>query len=274
VALFVVPGATVTASGNFEIAVAQTGNVNNFISAIVNILGTGFTTGSPYILFADSGNLYVKKGATFKIGATVHFGKQTGSPVITNDGKFTIELPVGSTFDSNVDFKGTGDLDFVSGRIAFEANTLTSNSIAIGASALVLFQTSVVTTGAVSGTGSLNLTAAPTPDSVLGDVIISYLGVPNGNVQVKSFSVATFEIFSGVVTVAPGTTNKATKFNFYGGTLSSSNSFVASSSLYIAGDIPQTIDGVTLNADKFNLKTFATGTVISQNGAQINIGSA
>jgi len=261
-----------SASGNFEIAVSQTGNVNNFIAAIVNVEGTGFTTGSPYILFADAGNLYVKKGATFKIGATAHFGKQTGSPVVTNDGTFSIQLEVGGTFDSNVDLLGTGDLKFVSGLITFQADTVTSNSIDIEATALVVFQSAVITTGSVGGSGSLNVSAAPTPTSVFGDVVLSYFGVPNGNVQVKSIAVATLEIFSGVVTVADSTANKATKFNFYGGQLSGAKATLATSSLLITGDIPQILDGVAITADQFSLKTITTGTIISQNGAQINVG--
>jgi len=267
-------GGQLSASGNFEIAVAQTGNVNSFISAVVNVEGTGFTTGSPYILFADDGNLFIKKGATFKIAATAHFGKQTGNPTVTNDGTFTIQLNVGGTFDSNVDLKGTGDLEFVSGQITFEADAVVSNTLNIGASALVLFNTAVLTTGAVTGSGSLNLTAAPAPKSIIGDLALSYFGVPNGNVDVKSISVNTLEFFSGVITLAPGTTNKATKFNFYGGQISSVKSFITSSSLLIAGDIPQIIDGVTLNANTLTLRTFTTGTVISQNGAEINIGTA
>jgi len=265
-------GGKLSVAGNFNIAVSTVGNANSFISTLVNVSGNAYLTGFAYVLLADYGNLRINTGATLRVSATAHFAKQAGNPVVTNNGRITITLPAGNTFDSNVDFLGTGAFEVVSGAVTFDSTKFQANSLALGDGALLRFDTTLVTVGSVSGRGSLNVTAAPTPVSTFSDVVLSYFGVPNGNVQVKSVSVNTLELWSGSLAVAAASSNKASIFNFHGGILSGANAKVVSSSLSISGDVPQTIDGVTLIADKFSLVVVGTGeTLIAKNGAKIEI---
>lgn len=63
-------------------------------------------------------------------------------------------------------------------------------SLVIATSASVVAQTSVVTINSVTGAGTFNLTAAPAPVSTLGNVALTYLGIPSGVVNINTIAVS------------------------------------------------------------------------------------
>jgi len=263
------------ASGNTEIAVATNGNSNSFISAEVQVSGRGYTTGSVTVLFADGGNLHVLTGATFTISATSTFAKQTGSPVVTNEGTFTINLPVGSVFTISVDFHGANGAALVlnGGLVIFQGDVSTANKVST-TNVLVQFNTAVANWGPVSGTGSINVTAAPSATSTFGAVQVSYFGTVNGNVNVASLSVSTLELFNGNLAVASGS-HSATIFNLYGGTLTtqSGRATISSNALTLTATTPVTLSSIAITARQFKLApSVALTSVQIQNLASISVG--
>lgn len=261
-----------SASGNFEIAASSVGNINNFISAEVLVAGKGYTTGFVQVLFADAGNLHVLSTGTFTVGAAATFAKQIGSPVITNDGTFAVQLPVGAVFTSYVDYQGAnGNLIFVGGEAIFQGDKVVAGKVTI-TTTLVEFRTAETHFGAVSGTGSINVTAAPPSTSSFGDVSTQYFGVVNGNVSVASVSVATLEIFNGILNLESSShIHTATIFDFYGGALVGPlNTQLSSSSLLLAASTPATLRGVKITARQFRLQPTTPSTaVLVENFASI-----
>lgn len=263
----------VISTGNFEIAVSASGSDSNFISARVEVRGKGFLTGKVYLLLADLGYLDIFPGATFRIAASANFGKQSGSPAVNNNGTFTLDLPVGSTFHSNVDYFGNGALTVNSGDVTFEANQVSTKTIFVGPNALIHFISSVVNvSSSTTGTGSVNLTAQYDVGlrSHFGDVAISYFGVISGDAYVRTLSLNTFEIFDGAVYLTASTINKATIFNIYGGEVNG-QARITSAAVTINAKVPVTLDGVVIDTAKFNLRAGTDFTLIAKNNAQINV---
>lgn len=257
-------------SGNFEVAAASTSDINNFIAAEILVAGRGYTTGFVQILFSDAGNLHVLAGATFTISAATTFLKQTGNPVVTNEGSFTIQLPTGSVFSSNVDYQGlSGALVFTGGQAIFQGDKVYAGKVTI-TTTLVEFRTAEAHLGPVSGTGSVNITAAPGSTSTFGNVQVSYFGVVNGNVNATSLQANTLELFNGALNLAPyATGHTATIFNFYGGQLSG-NAQLTSSSLVLSAASPSTISGVKISTRTFKLlPTTVSTAILVQNFASI-----
>jgi hypothetical protein len=230
--------------GNTEITSSSNGNNNNFISAEIQVQGRGYSTGAVNVLFADVGNLHILTTGSFTISATTTFAKQTGSPVVTNEGTFTVNLPTpGSIFTTGVDYRGAnGVLVLNGGLVNFQGDTSLANKVTT-TNVLIQFQTAVANWGPVSGTGSINVTAAPSAISTFGATQISYFGVVNGNVQVTSLSVATLELFNGVLTVGTGS-HTGTIFNYYGGTLTTQKATLSTSTFNLYASTPATINGM------------------------------
>jgi hypothetical protein len=258
-----------TASGNFEIAPTTTGNTNTFISAEVVVAGRGYTTGVVQILFSDAGNLHISAGATFTISAAVTLLKQSGTPVITNEGTFTVNLPVGAVLSFYVDYSGaSGNLIFSGGKVIFQGDKVTAGKFSV-TTTLVEFRTAEAHFGPVSGSGSLNITAAPPATSTFGDVNLAYLGVGNGNVSVGVLTVNTLELFNGILNIGTSNSHTATIFNFYGGSFNG-NGIVSSSTLNFAPSVPATIRSIKINTKQFKLQpTVASTALLVENFASI-----
>lgn len=264
-----------SASGNFEVAVSSNGNSNSFLSAKVNVAGTGFLTGSVTLLFADAGYLNIQKGATFGVTSSASFVKQTGTPIVNNNGNFTVRLAVGSTFKTSVDFTGAGAFSATAGEIIFDGASLNATVINLGNNAILRSQNAAVTVGAVGGGGALNISGIPTANSTYGDVALAYLGVVGGHHSARSLKLTTLEIFNGDLTLNQGSANTAVAFNFYGGTLRGVGAKLGVSSAFtVGGNIPQTLDAVVVSAGRFVLRAGTPqGTFITLDNAQVSAGS-
>jgi len=264
-----------TVSGNFEIAVSQQNNPNSFIAAEIQVAARGYTTGSAQVLFSDYGNLHILSTGTFTIGATVTFLRQGGgSPIVTNDGQFTVQLPVGGVFTLNVDYNGSpaSTLSLLTGDVRFQGNRIVAEKVVINTAYVELIN-AVAKWGPVGGSpgGSVNLTSNPNNTSTFGDVAIAYLGVATGDLSVRSLRVNTLEIFNGDLHLDSGTTHTGTVFKFWGGRLSGvANSRLSSDQTYFYGLFPHTVDVVQVVARILKLTAQPTDTLFLTNGAAIS----
>jgi hypothetical protein len=264
-------------SGNFELAAASGGNINNFISAEVRVGGRGYSTGVIQVLFADAGNLHILSTGSFAISATVTFLKQSGNPVVTNEGTFQLTLQPGSVFTSNVDYSGaSGSLVFTGGKAIFQGDKVTAGKVGI-TNTLVVFETAEAHLGDVSGTGSVNISADPTTPSTLGAVSIAYLGVVNGNARAQSVSVNTLELFnSAVLSLTASATQQATIFNFYGGEIGSvPRQQLTSSTVRVYAYTPSTLRNIVISTKRFELTPgVPSSALLIEGAASVIAGSA
>jgi len=259
---------TTSVSGYLSIGASDTGNSNNFISSTVILYGQGLTTVPVYLLLGTGGIFHIASTATFTVLSGITFGIQMGKPLIVVDGTIAVTLGAGEQFISNVDFSGAGTLKVNAGILVFNGDVVTLGSLFLSVSSFATFQTAVVTIHSVTGTGGLNITAAPSPVSTLGTVAVSYLGIPNGAVNIGSFAVSKLEYWNGVVTLASSSTNSATLFNYYGGSLSGASK-ITSSALNFILSLPAFISGVAIKTTTLTIQTVGTASIQLSNGATI-----
>jgi len=271
-------GGTVAGPGNLTstqsltIQPSDTGNTNTFISTLLYIVGNATISRPIYILLSDAGNFRIARGSYLFITASISIGVQTGNPSFTTDGTLSVSLPIGGSVVANVNFAGQGALVLNSGKFEFDADIVSFGSVVIGSGALLDFETARISLGDVSGTGSLNVTAAPTPYSSFGKVAVSYLGIPNGNIFVTSIAVSTFDFWNGFLTLSSGSSNTAETFRFYGGTIGG-NAKLTSKSLTIRGSLPQVINGTVVSTGTLSLSCTTMCSLLTENNAQLVSGA-
>lgn len=271
-------GGTVMGPGNLtstqalSIQPSEAGNTNNFISTLLYVQGNATISRQIFILLSDAGNLRIARGAYLFITASTTVNVQSGSPVITTDGTISVSLPSGGAVVTNVNFAGQGSLSLASGKFEFDADVVSFGAVNVGAGALLDFETARFSLGDITGTGSVNVTAAPSPLSSFGRVSVSYLGIPNGNIQAVSIAVGTLDFWNGFLTLSAGSTNTADTFRWYGGTLSGVAK-LTSKTITVRGTIPQILNGTVVTTNAFSLTCVSACTFLSENNAQLVSGS-
>jgi hypothetical protein len=261
------PG-SISVSGSLWVSASDTGNTNNFLSATLILYGTGSTTSPIYFLLGAGGQFHIAQGATFNIQSTFNFGIQAGKPLIIVDGTLSATLTSSQTITSNVDFSGSGTVKINAGSLVTNGDTFTIGSLFLAAQTTATLNTVVLTAGSVSGSGSLNLTAAPSPVSSIQNAAITYLGVVNGAVNIGTFAVTSFEFWSGTVNLAGGSTNTATTFDFFGGSLAGSAK-LTTTAFNLNLNLPASISGVAIKTSALTIQSHGAGTIQLSNGATI-----
>jgi len=259
---------SVTVTNYLSIGVSDTGNTNNFLSAPLTLYGTGQSTTAVYLLLGQGGQFHVAQGATFNIVNSFNIGIQAGKSLIIVDGTLGVTLTGTQTFTSNVDFSGSGTLKVNGGTLVFNGDTVTLGTLFLAVGGFANFQTVALTVGTVSGTGGFNLTAAPQPVSTITTVAVSTVGIVNGNVNVGTFAVNTFNLWSGTVTLASSSTNTVSNLNVAGGTLAGTAKVTAQATM-LNLVYPFTLNGVVIKTKTFSVQSQGTGNIQFTNGAAI-----
>jgi len=271
-------GGTVQGAGNLtsvnalSIQPSDSGNTNNFISTLLYIQGNATITRSIFILLSGAGNLKIAPGSTLSITASITVNVQSGSPVITTDGILSVTLPSGGSIVTNVNFAGTGALHLNSGKFEFDADSVAFGSAVVGAGAYLDFESARVTLGDVTGTGSVNVTAADSPLSTFGRISVNYFGIPNGNVVATSFTAQTFEFWNGRLTLSAGSSSTANIVHWYGGVISG-NARLTAQATTIRGTIPQVINGTVIATNTLSISCATQCNFQTLNGASLVSGS-
>jgi len=258
----------------FLITQLQSVETTSFIYTEVQIAGKGATQQYVSVLFDNVGNLHILPGGSFLVTTKTSFNKQGGTPLITNEGTFTVQIPDEAVFDSNVDFVGVkGVLLFQNGHVIFEDNTLTANKVTILTS-LVEFTNSVVQFAQVDGTtGSIYITASSNAASTFSSVSIALFSVYNGAVNVSQLAVNTLGIYNGgILNLGNAFSHTTNAFNFNGGILAGPATLTVSTVLTIAADMTSILKATTVSAKQFKYTPTSTSTLILQDAAKLNIG--
>jgi hypothetical protein len=263
------PGTT-TVSGNLWLTASDTGNTNNFLSSTLALYGQGQSSVPIYFLLGQGGQFHIASGATFNILSTFSLGIQAGKPLFIVDGTLSVTLGASQTITTNVDIAGSGSFKLNAGTLVANGDTFTIGTLFLAVATTATLNTVVLTAGTVSGTGNLNLTAAPTPTSSISSVALTYFGIVNGVVNIGSFAVTTFEFWSGTVTLAASSTNTATVFDFYGGALAGAAK-LTTTSFNLNLRLPVSISGTAIKTSALSIQSnaVATGTIQTSNGATI-----
>jgi len=261
------PGTTAV-SGKLWIATSDTGNTNNFLSSTLILYGNGQASVPIYLLLGAGGQFHIAQGGTFNILSSFNFGIQAGKPLVVIDGTLTASPAATQTIISNVDISGAGAFKLNAGSLVTNGDTFTIGQLVLAVSTKATLNTVVFTAGSVTGAGSLNLTAAPSPVSSITNAAVTYLGIVNGAVNIGSFAVTTFEFWSGTVTLASSSTNTATTFDFYGGSLAGTAK-LTTTAFNLNLRLPASISGTAIKTTALTITSSGNGSIQLSNGATI-----
>jgi fibronectin-binding autotransporter adhesin len=265
-------GGTLTGPGTTQVSrylwldPSDTGNSNNFLSSTLILYGTGQSTSSIYFLLGNGGQFHIAQGASYNILGTFTFGVQAGKPLVIVDGTLSASLGPTQSITTNVDISGSGTIKINSGNFVANGDTITTGTLNLATATVAVLNTVTLTAGTISGAGTLNLTAAPTPISSITTVALTNLNVINGQVNIGSFAVTVFSFWTGAVTLAAGSANTATIVNQYGGSLTGAAKLTATS-YNMDLTLPAQLNGVAIKTNSFVLS--GSGSLQYSNGATI-----
>lgn len=261
------PGSTAV-SANLWITASDTGNTNNFLSSTLTLYGTGSSTVPIYFLLGAGGQFHIVQGATFSILSSFNFGIQAGKPSVVIDGTLDVTLGASQSIISNVDIGGNGAFKLNAGTLVTNGDTFTIGQLFLAANSFATLNTVVLTAGSVSGTGGLNLTAAPTPVSSITTVAVTYLGIVNGVVNIGTFAVTNFEFWSGTINLAASSTNTATTFDFFGGALVGVAK-LTTTAFNLNLKLPASLSGPAIKTSTLTITSTGNGSIQLANGATL-----